>query len=313
MLQFLSYLLPTTLRMGTPIALASLGGVVSQKSGVNNIGIEGIMVMGAFLGVVGSYITGNPWVGIIFAMVAGGLIALIHSFLTVTVGARQAISSMSLVLLADGLCGVLVQKIFGNSGTSSIVKNLPSSMIFAEIPLVGKFLTSLSPFVYLGIIMLAVFTYIFKYTRFGFHVTSVGENPRMAETAGINVHRIRYIAVIISGVLAGLGGAMLSIAQMNLFQKGMVAGRGYLALGAITVGRWSCLGCYGVSMLLGLFEALQLYIQTLPNCPIPADFVQIIPYVGIVIVLAFTSKKNKYFGVTAAGKPYTKYVSSVED
>ena len=165
----------------------------------------------------------------------------------------------------------------------------------------------LSPFVYFGLIIMIAATLFMKYTRFGFHIYACGENPVMAETAGINVHRIRYFSVIMSGVLAGFGGAMLSIAQMNLFQDGLVAGRGYLALGAVTVGRWTVWGSYLASMLFGFFDALQLYIQTIPSNPIPADFVQMIPYLSIIFILSVSSKNIKYFGVTSAGKPYTKY------
>ncbi len=305
MFEFLAYIIPTTLRMGTPIAFTALGGVVSERSGVNNIGLEGIMIAGAFTAVLGSHFTGNPYIGILFAMGVGILISALHSFLTVTVGAKQAVSSMALVLLAEGACGVGVQAIFKQSGSTSQVNNLPTTKLFEGIPFLG----SLSPFVYFGFIALIVVTLLFKYTRFGFHITAVGENPTMAETAGINVHRVRYISVIASGVLGGLGGAMLSIGQMNLFQEGMIAGRGYLALGAVTMGRWNPVAAYCSALLFGFFDALQLYLQTIPSNPIPSDFIQMIPYVAIIVILAISSRNMKYFGVTSAGEPYTKYVS----
>lgn len=307
MIGFLTYILPTTLRMGTPIAFAAMGGVISQKAGVNNIGIEGMMVVGAFMGVLGSYLTGNPYIGILLAMIGGAAMALIHAFLCVTVGAKQPISSMAINLFSEGICGVLVTNIFHTAGTSALVANIPNTPCLSKIPLIGGFLSILSPFVYFGLIIMIVATLFMKYTRFGFHIYACGENPVMAETAGINVHRIRYFSVIMSGVLAGFGGAMLSIAQMNLFQDGLVAGRGYLALGAVTVGRWTVWGSYLASMLFGFFDALQLYIQTIPSNPIPADFVQMIPYLSIIFILSVSSKNIKYFGVTSAGKPYTKY------
>lgn len=307
MIGFLTYILPTTLRMGTPIAFAAMGGVISQKAGVNNIGIEGMMVVGAFMGVLGSYLTGNPYFGILLAMIGGAAMALIHAFLCVTVGAKQPISSMAINLFSEGICGVLVTNIFHSAGTSALVANIPNTPCLSKIPLIGGFLSILSPFVYFGLIIMIAATLFMKYTRFGFHIYACGENPVMAETAGINVHRIRYFSVIMSGVLAGFGGAMLSIAQMNLFQDGLVAGRGYLALGAVTVGRWTVWGSYLASMLFGFFDALQLYIQTIPSNPIPADFVQMIPYLSIIFILSVSSKNIKYFGVTSAGKPYTKY------
>ena len=307
MIGFLTYILPTTLRMGTPIAFAAMGGVISQKAGVNNIGIEGMMVVGAFMGVLGSYLTGNPYFGILLAMIGGAAMALIHAFLCITVGAKQPISSMAINLFSEGICGVLVTNIFHSAGTSALVANIPTTPCLSKIPLIGGFLSMLSPFVYFGLIIMIAATLFMKYTRFGFHIYACGENPVMAETAGINVHRIRYFSVIMSGVLAGFGGAMLSIAQMNLFQDGLVAGRGYLALGAVTVGRWTVWGSYLASMLFGFFDALQLYIQTIPSNPIPADFVQMIPYLSIIFILSVSSKNIKYFGVTSAGKPYTKY------
>ena len=310
MIEFLSYMIPTTLRMGTPIAFTALGGVVSERSGVNNIGLEGIMTAGAFAAVLGSFYTGSPWMGILLAMIVGILISAIHSVLTITIGAKQAVSSMALVLLAEGLCGVGVEAFFGQSGSTAQVNNLPTSNILSSIPLVGGFLSRLSPFVYIGFVALIIVTLLFKFTRFGFHITAVGENPTMAETCGINVHRVRYISVLASGLLGGLGGAMLSIGQMNLFQEGMVAGRGYLALGAVTMGRWNPVASYCSAMIFGFFDALQLYLQTIPSNPIPSDFIQMIPYLAILIILAATSRKMKYFGVTAGGKPYTKYVSS---
>lgn len=310
MLGVLSYFASTTLRMGTPIAFAALGGVVSERSGVNNIGIEGIMVAGAFAAVVGSYLSGSPYIGILSAMGVGILISAIHSVLTITCGARQAVSSMALVLLADGFCGVGVQALFHQRGSTPTVANLPRTPLFGNVPFGGRFLSALSPFVYFGIIALVTVFLLFRYTRFGFHITAVGENPVMAETVGINVQRTRYISVLASGLLGGMGGAMLSIGQMNLFQDGMVAGRGYLALGAVAMGRWNPLGVYGVSMLFGFFDTLQLYIQTLPSNPVPTEFVQMIPYVAIIIMMAVSSKNYRYYGITSAGVPFTKFVTS---
>ncbi|MDD7201077.1 MAG: ABC transporter permease [Sphaerochaetaceae bacterium] len=309
MFDFLAYIIPTTLRMGTPIAFTALGGVMSERSGVNNIGMEGIMVAGAFMAVVGSYFTGSPIMGILLAMLVGILISAIHSLLTITFGAKQAVSSMALVLLADGLAGVGVQAFFKTKGTTPTVMNLPGSPLFAHIPVIGNFMAGLSPFVYIGFGVLIGEIFLFKYTKFGFHISVVGENPTMAESAGLNVHAIRWISVLSSGMLGGLGGAMLSIGQMNLYQDGMIAGRGYLALGAVSMGRWNPLYVYGSSMLFGLFDALQLWLQTIPSNPIPAEFIQMLPYVAIVCILAISSRNIKYFGITSAGVPFTKYVS----
>lgn len=309
MLDIVVYLLIATLRMGTPIAFTALGGVTSERSGVNNIGLEGIMLASAFGAVVGSYLFQNPWMGILFAVVIGILISLVHCVICITWGGNQSVSSMALVLLATGISGVGLKAMFGQQGTSPQVPNLPTTPIFEDIPVIGEFLASQSPFVYMVFISLFLIWYLFKHTALGLRIVTVGENPKAAETAGLNVHRIRYFSVIVSGILGGLGGAMMSIGQMNMFQEGMIAGRGYLALGAVTMGRWSPIGAFGSAMFFGFFSALQMFLQTIPNNPVPTEFIQMIPYVATVIVLAVSSFRNSTAGAAANGKPYTKYVS----
>jgi len=304
------YMLTAMLRMGTPIAFTALGGVISEKSGVVNIGLEGIMLASAFGAVVGAHYSGSAWVGVLTAVLLGMLIAAVHAVISVSWGGNQSVSSMAIVLLATGLSSVGLKALFGQQGSSPRVQNLPNTPVFAGIPVVGKFLAGLSPFVYLAFVALILVHILFKHTPLGLRIITVGENPKAAETAGISVHRTRYLCVLLSGVLGGLGGAFLSIGQMNLFQEGMVSGRGYLALGAVTMGRWSPVGAFACAMLFGLFDAVQLYIQTIPNNPIPSEFIQMIPYVSSLIVLAATLYKNASTGVTAIGKPYTKYAQN---
>ena len=159
---------------------------------------------------------------------------------------------------------------------------------------------------YLLLLCLLITWFLFRHTRLGLRLITVGENPKAAETAGLNVHRLRYFGVIYSGILGGLGGAMLSIGSMNMFQEGMVAGRGYLALGAVTMGRWNTWGVFGSAMFFGFFSALQLYLQSI-QVPVPTEFIQMIPYVATVIVLALSAGKSNA-GIAAGGKPYTKFV-----
>lgn len=308
MLSFLLYMLRSTIRMGTPIAFTALGGVMSERSGVVNIGLEGIMLASAFGAVMGSYLTGNAWIGVLFAIVLGIVISAIHSVISITWGGNQSVSSMALISLATGFSGVGLQAVFGRQGTSDRVANLATTPILQKVPVIGEFLASFSPLVYLAFVALFVVYYLFEKTPIGLRITTVGENPKVAETAGISVHKVRYLCVIASGVLGGLGGAFLSIGHMNLFQKGMVAGRGYLALGAVIMGRWSPIGAFASAMLFGFFEALQLYVQTVPNNPIPSEFIQMIPYLASLVILSGALKKEANAGVSASGKPYTKYV-----
>lgn len=309
MLNFLIFMLASTLRMGTPIALTALGGLTSERSGVVNIGLEGIMLASAFGAVLGSYLTGNPWIGVLTAILVGVLISAIHSVISITWGGNQSVSSMALVLLATGFSGVGLKAVFGQQGSSPQVPSLEHTPILSSIPVVGGFLSDLSPFVYIAFLALILIHCMFKYTPLGLRIITVGENPKAAETAGLSVHKIRYFSVILSGVLGGLGGAFLSLGQMNLFQEGMVAGRGYLALGAVTMGRWSPIGSFASSMFFGLFSAIQLYVQTIPGNPVPSEFIQMIPYLASLLVLAVSLKKNSSaMGIAASGKPYTKFV-----
>lgn len=309
MLNFLIFMLASTLRMGTPIGLTALGGLTSERSGVVNIGLEGIMLASAFGAVLGSYLTGNPWIGVLTAILVGVLISAIHSVISITWGGNQSVSSMALVLLATGFSGVGLKAVFGQQGSSPQVPSLEHTPILSSIPVVGGFLSDLSPFVYIAFLALILIHCMFKYTPLGLRIITVGENPKAAETAGLSVHKIRYFSVILSGVLGGLGGAFLSLGQMNLFQEGMVAGRGYLALGAVTMGRWSPIGAFASSMFFGLFSAIQLYVQTIPGNPVPSEFIQMIPYLASLLVLAVSLKKNSSaVGIAASGKPYTKFV-----
>ena len=309
MLNFLIFMLASTLRMGTPIALTALGGLTSERSGVVNIGLEGIMLASAFGAVLGSYLTGNPWIGVLTAILVGVLISAIHSVISITWGGNQSVSSMALVLLATGFSGVGLKAVFGQQGSSPQVPSLEHTPVLSSIPVVGGFLSDLSPFVYIAFLALILIHCMFKYTPLGLRIITVGENPNAAETAGLSVHKIRYFSVILSGVLGGLGGAFLSLGQMNLFQEGMVAGRGYLALGAVTMGRWSPIGAFASSMFFGLFSAIQLYVQTIPGNPVPSEFIQMIPYLASLLVLAVSLKKNSSaVGIAASGKPYTKFV-----
>lgn len=308
MLSFLYTMLVSTLRMGTPLALVALGGTVSERSGVTNIGLEGIMTASAFAAVMGSYYTGSPWLGVVFAVVAGVLVSLIHAVISITVGGNQNISAMGIVLLADGFTVVGLNAIFNSSGNSAQVASLNTTPWLSGVPFIGKFLSSLSPFVYIAFLALFGVWWLLKKTPLGLRITMTGEHPKAAETAGISVHGIRYFSVILSGVLGGLGGAYLSLGQMNLFQAGMVAGRGYLALGAVIMGKWSPVGAFVAAMFFGLFEAVQIYVQMLPNFSVPHEFIQMIPYIASLIVLAgFIGKAE---GPASIGKPYSKYTGS---
>ena len=198
MLNAITYLLSATLRMGTPIAFTALGGMTSERSGVNNIGLEGIMTASAFGAAVGSYLFQNAWMGILFAIVIGVGISAIHSLVCITWGGTQAVSSMALVLLSTGISGVGLKALFNQQGNSPQVPYLPTTTPLEKIPVIGPFLAQQSPFVYILFIVLILVWYMFKHTRLGLRIVTVGENPKAAETAGLSVHRIRYFNIIFS-------------------------------------------------------------------------------------------------------------------
>ncbi len=297
-------LIMMTISTSTPLIFAALGGVVSEKSGVTNIGIEGMILMGAFAGMVGSHFSGSPWIGIVFAIIAGGILASIHAFIAITCGGPQAVSATGLVLFATGFTSFGLRMIFNRAGSSDIVSYLPNSPIFKGIPVVGDILAKFSPFVYIALLCVVVATYIFYKTPLGLRINAVGENPKVAETLGIDVWKIRWGCVVVSGMLAGLGGAYLSIGQMNLFQENMSAGRGFLAMAAVILGRWKPQGAFLAALFFGFFEALQLQIQMLPNVLISPILIQAIPYVMCLLVLLFSGNKAK--GPASNGVPYLK-------
>ncbi|MGM0502038.1 MAG: ABC transporter permease [Bacillota bacterium] len=279
----------STLRMATPLILAALGGIYSERSGVINIALEGMMLAGAFVAVVVSYFTTSPWLGVGGAIIFGGLFALIHAVVSIEYHAKQVVSGVALNMLAAGGTVFLLNILFNTSGTSPSVTAL-------------SYWGSFKPTVYIALAAVGVTYYILFYTSFGLRVRSVGEHPHAADSLGISVKKIRYICVMISGMLAGLGGAHLSLGTLDVFREGMTAGRGFIALAAMIFGKWHPLGALGASLLFGFFQALQIRLQGVIQ--IPNEFIQMIPYVFTVIALA--GAIGKATPPSASGKPFKK-------
>lgn len=304
MADFFSYMLVTTIRMGMPVSITSVGACFAQRTGVNNIGLEGIMAMGAFLGVVGAYF-GNPWLGLLFAVLAGMAISAVHGFVTITCGGNMAVSSQALILLSTGVISVGLQAIFHTAGYSPQVQALTKTEWLRGVPWIGDILAGYSPFIYLSVVLLFAFQFLLYKTPVGLHMLSCGEYPRAAATAGVNVNLLRYVGVILSGLLGGLGGAIMSIGSMNLYQEGMISGRGFLAIGAVVLGRHSLGGAFLAGLVFGFFDALQLYVQTLPNSPIPSQFIQMMPYLASLLIVAIGVGKRRATAPAALGKSYS--------
>jgi len=279
--------LTATIRMATPIALAAMGGAFSERSGIINIGLEGMILTGAFCGVLGSYVTGSPWVGVAFAVVGGGLMGAILALFAIRLKADHVVSGVGLNILALGLTTWLMQGLWKNKGTSVSVNGLPVVSIpgLRDVPIIGTILGTHSPLVYMMLILVFLGWVVMFKTPLGLRIRMAGEHPEAADTVGIDVHAVQYFSVILSGCLAGLGGAYLSLAQLNWFSMNMSAGRGYMALAANIFGQWNPLGGLGASFLFAFTDALQMRIQTSP-VKLPSDIIQMLPYILTILVLA---------------------------
>ena len=233
-------LFAAAIRMATPIVYAALGGMFSERVGVINIGLEGMMLTSAFSGVAASYFTGNPWIGVLISVLTGGFIALIHAVISVKYAGDQIVSGTGINILALGFTAYMTQIFWGNRGASEAVHGIPeiSIPIVKEIPILGDILGTHSPLVYLMPVITLLSYYVLFKTPFGLRIRAVGEHPTAAETAGIDVYRIKYICITLSGLLAGLGGAFLSLCHLNLFTRGMTGGRGFIAMAAMIFGKW---------------------------------------------------------------------------
>ncbi len=292
--------LAQTVRITVPYSLASLGGVYSERGGVVNIALEGIILNGAFCATVGTYYTGSPLFGVICGIAGGLLTALIHAVVSIHIKADQIISGIAINLFAVGITKFVLEILFHSSSNSPRIVGLPHIKLgFIENqPDVAHLLGN--PLVLVTIfIVIASQLIIFK-TRFGLRLRSVGENPEAADTVGISVTLYRYYGVLISGVLAGLAGAWLAFDQHS-FTDGMSAGRGYIALAAMIVGKWNPLGAAAACLLFGFAESLQIQLQ---GGGLPTQFIQMIPYIATIVVLAGFIGKAVAPG--ADGIPYEK-------
>ena len=296
-------LLASTIRNATPLVFAALGGMFSERSGVVNIGLEGLMLISAFAGVVGAFLSGSAVVALGFALAAGLIFALIHALMCVTFEADQIISGTAINLLALGGTGFLMVSIFGAGGTSPRVEGFGEVPIplLSSIPVVGSALFSQSLLVYLMYVMVPVTFFVLFRTPFGLRLRATGESPEAVDTAGVSVSRMRYYGVALSGLLASLGGIYLSMGLLSAFTENMTGGRGFIALAALIFGRWNPIGAAGAALLFGF--ALAVTVQA-PQDLVPQEFLLMIPYVLTIVALAAFG--GRAIAPAAIGKPYRK-------
>jgi len=283
----------STIRLSTPLVLAALGGMFSERSGVINIALEGMMLAGAFTAAAVTYAVGNPFVGLLAGMAAGLAIAAVHAVACIQYRADQVVTGTALNILMIGVPGFLGGALFLSSGsTPQIAKEhlipwTPILIAFALVPITW---------------------YVLYKTPFGLRLRSVGENPEAADAAGVRVARMRYAGVLLSGLLAGIGGAYLSIGQSSLFTRNMTSGRGFIALAALIFGKWRPVQTMLACLLFGLTEAVTIQMQGVVKLPsgedIPVQFIQMVPYLLTIIVLAGFIGSSR--PPRALGIPYEK-------
>ncbi len=279
-----------TLRLAAPIALAALGGVVSERSGVTNIALEASMLVGAFFGIVAADRTGDIWIALGVALLAGIVVALLHAFTSITLRSDQIVSGMALNILALGLTTYLDYQLYGRTGTPADLPGLPDvRLAFLDgVPFVGQAIGGQNSMVWAMLALVVVLQIFLFRTVAGLRLRAVGEHPRAAETVGISVRRIRYAAVIASGALAALGGAYLSLGVAHSFTDGMTGGRGFIGLAAMIFGRWTPVGALAAALIFGYGNALSTSLQgaTIGATRVPVQLLSTLPYVLTILAVA---------------------------
>ncbi|MEC2053869.1 ABC transporter permease [Peribacillus psychrosaccharolyticus] len=312
--QILGIIVPAMIALAAPLIFTALGGVFSERSGVINIGLEGLMVIGAFTGIVSNLALADslgawtPWVSVLIAMVVAAIFSILHAVAAITFRADQTVSGVAINLLAVGLTVFLVKKIYGKGQTDIITEPFPrvDIPILSDIPYIGTIFFSNGYYIsYIAILLAFVVWYIIYKTPFGLRIRAVGEHPMAADTMGISVTKIRYAGVIISGALAGIGGAIYAISFSNDFSHATINGQGFMAIAAMIFGKWHPLGAMGAALFFGLAQSLSVVGASLPFFKdIPAVYLLIAPYVLTIIALAgFIGRAD---APKASGLPYIK-------
>jgi general nucleoside transport system permease protein len=297
-------LFASTLVYATPLAYAAIGGIFSERSGVVNIGLEGMMLMGAFFGIWASVWSGTWVVGLVVAMAFGGVLAAVHAVFAIHLRADQIVTGTAINFLAVGITGYLFIDIYGDNGTPATVSTVPNLNLpgIRSIPGIGGVFGDLNLMIWILFVLVAAAQVVLFRTPAGLRIRSVGEHPRAADTVGIPVYAVRYGAVIVSGMLAGLGGAYLSIAFGNAFNQDMTNGRGFIALAAVVFGKWRPYGAFGACLLFGFASAMADRLQSVAN--ISVNLLSTLPYVLTLIALVGLIGHSR--PPAASGRPYIK-------
>lgn len=269
-----------TLVAGTPLLLGTVGEVICERSGILNLGVEGVMAIGAVTAFIVTFVTGNPWLGLLAAIIAASLISVIHAVVSITMNANQVVSGLALTMLGLGVSGLVGKPYIGKPLTVKMQEwPIP---ILSDIPIIGPIFFQNSPFLYMAIALAIIAWFILEYTRTGIAIRSAGENPRATETQGINVYRIRYWCVIIGGGLSGMAGAHLSTSYSKSWIEGMTAGRGWIVIALTIFALWNPLRAMVGAFLFGGIFVVQYLLQPLGISP---NFLAMLPYISTLLVL----------------------------
>jgi len=297
-------ILAAAVRSGTPILFATLGEIITEKSGILNLGLEGIMLIGALTGFSITLSSGNPWLGIMGAFLVGAFLTLIHGFISITLKGNQVVSGLAMTIFGTGVSSLMGKAFIGKTIPGLLKTPFP---VLNRIPILGQIFFNHDPLVYCSFFLIIFLTWFFISTRMGLNLRAVGDSPRAADAMGLNVNRIQYLAVFIGGGIIALGGAYLSVAYNKMWAESMTAGRGWIAVALVIFAIWNptraALGAY----LFGGVEAFQLRLQA-TGTSIPTPLLLMLPYLLTVSVLIFISigkGKGILFGAPASlGQPY---------
>lgn len=305
MLEIITSILVRTVVAGTPLLLGTLGEVISERAGILNLGVEGMMSLGAATGFIVTFTTGNPWLGLMAATIAGALISVIHAFVTVSLRANQVVSGLALTMLGLGLSGLWGKPYIGRPLTTKMhAIRIP---VLSDIPVIGKVLFYQDPYFYLSVALGILVWFLMKHTKVGITVRSVGENPKAAETLGINVARVKYLCVMAGGAFAGMAGAHLSTAYSKSWIEGMTSGRGWIVIALTIFALWEPSRAFVGAYVFGGIFVIQYVLQPLGISP---NLLAMLPYATTLGVLLFygMSKKGKrrMSAPATLGEPYIR-------
>lgn len=294
-------LIAAGIRLSVSIVFAALGEVVSQRAGVMNVGLEGIMLFSAFLSALFAVYTGNPWFGVLAAIIGGVLLGGLHAYFSIALGANQIVSGLALVVLGAGLSGFGYRLTIGASPVSIPAFSALDFGPLTAIPYLGPIVFGQNVLVYVAVVLALLLHYFLSRTSFGLALRACGESPASADAAGVSVNVYRFGAVMFGGAMAGMGGAFLVLGQVNAFVEGMVAGRGFIAIACVVFGAWHPLGVLAACFGFGFADALQIRLQTwYPG--VPYQFFVMLPYVMALLTLVFFASRSA--GPAALGEPF---------